>query len=126
VLKVCLGTDPWRLGVLLYPQGTKESFDLHLEGLGCLLSAGAPDCPVHTRHCTVANFFPSSVELTVESDVGAFGRLAHQTVLWGFPTIDPADVAATWPPLIARRPMALAELLAAYRTGLFSAHQTVQ
>jgi hypothetical protein len=37
-----------RLGVLLYPQGPKESFDLHLEGYGCLLSAGALDNPVHT------------------------------------------------------------------------------
>jgi hypothetical protein len=91
---VCLGTAPWRLGVFLYPQGTNESFDLHLEGLGCLLSAGAPDCPMHTGHCTVADFFPSSGELTVELVVGDFGRLAHQTVLWGLSTIGLANVAA--------------------------------
>jgi hypothetical protein len=27
--------------------------ELHLKGPGCLLSADAPDCPVHTRQSTV-------------------------------------------------------------------------
>jgi hypothetical protein len=82
--------------------------ELHLEGPGCLLSAGAPDCPVHTRHCIVADFFPSSIELTVESAIRAFGRLAHRTVQWWLPTVGLADVAATWSSLVVRRPLARA------------------
>jgi hypothetical protein len=70
-----------RLGVLGVPLiMVPDTLELHLEGSGCLLSAGAQDCPMHTRHCTVADFFPSSAELTVDSAVGAFGRLAHRTV----------------------------------------------
>jgi hypothetical protein len=49
---------------------------------------------VHTGHCTVADLFPSLAELTVESAVGAFGRLAHRTVRWCLPTLD----QQTWPP----------------------------
>jgi hypothetical protein len=40
-------------------------FDIHLEGPGCLLSAGAPDCPMHNGHCTGGNFFPSLAKLTI-------------------------------------------------------------
>jgi hypothetical protein len=41
----------------------------------------------------VVDFFPSSAELTVESVVEAFSRLAHQTTWWCLPTVGPADVA---------------------------------
>jgi hypothetical protein len=37
-----------RLGGPFIAQGPKESFNLHLEGTDCLLSAGTPDCLVHT------------------------------------------------------------------------------
>jgi hypothetical protein len=45
----------------------KELFDLHLEGPDCLLSAGAPDCLLHTRHSTVVDLLPYSAKPTVVS-----------------------------------------------------------
>jgi hypothetical protein len=83
-----------------------------LEGSGCLLSAGV-DCLVHTRHLTMVDFFPSSIEPIVESADGTFGRLAHRTVRCRsgcpvmLPTVGPADVASMWLSLIARRPLVL-------------------
>lgn len=43
----------------------QEVVDLHLEGFGCLLSADAPNCPMHTGHYTVADSFPSLAKPTV-------------------------------------------------------------
>jgi hypothetical protein len=65
----------------------------NLEGHSCLLSSGAPDSPVHTGHCPVPDFFPSTAKSTVGSQraVGApdmsgapFRPLARPRVARGF------------------------------------------
>jgi hypothetical protein len=58
MLKVCLCATPRSLEGPFIDQGTKESFDLHLEGPGCILSMGASDCLVHIEHCTVTDSLP--------------------------------------------------------------------
>jgi hypothetical protein len=58
MLKVCLCATPRSLEGPFIDQRTKESFVLHLEGPGCILSTGASDYPVHTGHCTVIDSLP--------------------------------------------------------------------
>ena len=61
-----------RLGVpFIDPRGL-GAVGLHLEGNISFLSDGAPDSPVHTGHCPVPDFFPSTAKPTV-GRLGAVG-----------------------------------------------------
>jgi hypothetical protein len=91
------------LGLQLYapresfysPKEPKEPFDFHLKGPGCLLSAGAPDCPVHTRHSIILDLIPYSAKPTVAShwSIGTpDSPLAYRTVRCSLVTV----VELTW------------------------------
>ena len=85
------------LGGPFIAQGTKELFDLHLEGLGCLLTAGAPDCLVHTGHSIVRDSLPFLVKLIVANrwpHGTPDSPVAHQTVWCYLLTVGPTHVAA--------------------------------
>jgi hypothetical protein len=59
-------------GPFYSPKAARSRLRAIQEGNSWLLSPGAPDSPVHTRHCPVPDFFPSMAKSTVGS-LGAVG-----------------------------------------------------
>jgi hypothetical protein len=111
-----------RLGVpFIDPRGL-GAVGLHLEGNISFLSGGAQDSPVHTRHCPVPDFFPSTAKPTVGS-LGAVGAPdmsdAHRTVRCLLLAVGPA----TCPVQIARPTVGPADR---WLTGQSGAHRTVR
>jgi hypothetical protein len=111
--------------------------ELHLEGPGCLLSAGAPDCPVHTRQWTVRGWARAENPLVgcfpILGGTGLSGApldhwpgadvatrrwlLAHRTVRRLARTIRWIIADASWKPESS---------LAGPCTGLSCAHRTLR
>jgi hypothetical protein len=74
----------------------------------CTLGTAQCKIPFHKR---LSCLLSQSLEPSVTWHIRLSG--AHQTIRLYLSTVGPAEVAATWPPLIARRPLARSKLLVA-------------
>ena len=112
------------LGILLHaprgpfysPKATRSRLRAIREGNSCLLSAGAPDSPVHHRTLSGVDFLPYLAKPTIGS-LGAVG--APDTVRCPLPTVG----SATCLTQIAQPTVGPADR---WLTGQSGAHRTVR